>query len=187
LLPVLPASPPRIAWRRGVDLNPLDVRDAESVAWLRALLWPEHLDRMAVLDGAVAVARREPPTLVRGDLVELLQVQAAEAPREAALAIVHSWVLPYLSPERRLAMIAAVRRAARRLDRSIWLVSCEGGRVLASLELGLDDAGPDGEGASGLALSRFDPDGSSVHRLLARCNAHGRWLQWLESASSVPA
>ena len=187
LVPSLPALPPSIAWRRGVDLNPLDVRDAESVAWLRALLWPEHGDRIAVLDAAVAMARREPPTLVRGDLVELLPTLAAEAPDGAALVVLHSWVLAYLTTERRLAMLTAVRKAARRLDRSIWLASCEGARVLASLALGLDDAGPDGEGASGLALSRFDPDGSSAHRLLARCHAHGRWLQWLESASAMPA
>src|SRR5688500_17251065 len=34
--------PPEVAWRGGVDLNPLDVTDADQMAWLATLVWPEH-------------------------------------------------------------------------------------------------------------------------------------------------
>lgn len=43
-LPPLPAEIP-VAWRRGVDLHPVDIRDPDAVLWLRALVWPDHPGR----------------------------------------------------------------------------------------------------------------------------------------------
>jgi len=36
----LPKALPRVAWRRGLDLNPLDIGDADQMAWLETLVWP---------------------------------------------------------------------------------------------------------------------------------------------------
>ena len=43
---VTPFAPvvPEVAWRGGLDLNPLDVTDPGTLAWLRVLVWPEHDD-----------------------------------------------------------------------------------------------------------------------------------------------
>ena len=38
----LPAELPQVVWRAGIDLNPLDVRNPDDVAWLEALIWPEQ-------------------------------------------------------------------------------------------------------------------------------------------------
>src|SRR5882724_8290734 len=38
----LPSELPTIAWRRGLDLQPVDVRDAEAAAWLLACVWADH-------------------------------------------------------------------------------------------------------------------------------------------------
>ena len=35
----LPVTPPRIVWRAGLDLNPLDVANRDQMEWLRALVW----------------------------------------------------------------------------------------------------------------------------------------------------
>jgi hypothetical protein len=48
-----PAAHPLIAWRAGLDLNPLDVRDDDHMAWLRTLVWPDQPDRGARLDAAI--------------------------------------------------------------------------------------------------------------------------------------
>ena len=37
-----PPARPEVVWRAGLDLNPLDVTDPADVAWLDALIWPEH-------------------------------------------------------------------------------------------------------------------------------------------------
>ena len=46
-LPQSPADLPRVSWRGGVDLNPLDVGDEDAMAWLETLVWPEEEDRRA--------------------------------------------------------------------------------------------------------------------------------------------
>ena len=51
---------PEVAWRGGIDLNPLDVRRTDDVAWLDALVWPEHDDRRERLRAAAAIAAVRP-------------------------------------------------------------------------------------------------------------------------------
>jgi hypothetical protein len=187
LRPPLPDPMPTVAWRSGLDLNPLDIREPDTVAWLRALIWPEHTDRMAILDAAVAVARQDPPLLTRGDLVDDLPQLAAAAPRRAALVVTDTWVLAYVTSEKRLAFVRTLRDLAAAQDRAVWLICCEGQAVTASLELDLVDAPPDGSGGfSVLSLHRFDPDGGSMHDLLAECHAHGRWMRWLDANTAAP-
>jgi len=92
----LPAEIPRVAWRAGIDLNPLDVRDPDDVAWLEALVWPEQEFRLERLRQAIAIARERPPLLVAGDLNEQLVELAGRAPADAALVVFHSAVMAYL-------------------------------------------------------------------------------------------
>jgi hypothetical protein len=92
----LPARPPRVVWRAGLDLNPLDVRDDQDMRWLESLIWPEQSERFAILRGAVEIARADPPHLVTGDLVLDLPGIAAQAPRDATLVVFHTAVLAYV-------------------------------------------------------------------------------------------
>lgn len=61
-----PERLPTVVWRAGVDLNPLDVRDADDMRWLECLVWPEQRDRLERLRNAARIAQAEPPHLVRG-------------------------------------------------------------------------------------------------------------------------
>ena len=186
LRPPVPAPMPAIGWRAGLDVHPLDVRSADTVGWLRALIWPEHLDRMAVLEGAVALAVPDPPRLVRGDLVDDLPALAAEAPAGMPLVVTDTWVLAYVTTERRLDFVRALRRIAAERGAPAWLISCESQAVLASLGLGVGAAPDDGSGGvSALSLHQFDPYGASRHDLLAECHAHGRWLRWLDPGTAA--
>jgi len=62
----LPARVPDIAWRAGLDLNPLDVTCEDDVRWLSCLVWPGESDRQDRLAAAIASARRDPPPVHRG-------------------------------------------------------------------------------------------------------------------------
>src|SRR5215211_8386613 len=55
--PVIPTVFPKVAFRMGIDLNPIDVHDTKSTRWLRALLWPEHKQRFQLLEAALLYAR----------------------------------------------------------------------------------------------------------------------------------
>ena len=106
---VPPVGVPEVVWRAGLDVNPLDVTDPEDVAWLDALIWPEHQHRRARLRAAAAVAAADPPLLVRGDLVVDLPALAAQAPTGATLVVFHSSVLFYVPEPRRTAFVQLVR------------------------------------------------------------------------------
>ncbi len=105
----LPAGRPEVVWRAGLDLNPLDVTNPADLAWLDALIWPEHAHRRARLRAAAALATAEPPLLVRGDLVDDLPALAAQAPANATLVVFHTSVLYQVPPPRREAFTRTVR------------------------------------------------------------------------------
>ena len=94
----IPRSIPRIAWRAGLDLNPLDIRSKHDAAWLETLVWPGQNERLARLHAAIDIARRDPPRVVRGDLLTDLARLAATAPNDATLVVFHTAVLGYVLP-----------------------------------------------------------------------------------------
>ena len=100
---------PEVVWRAGLDLNPLRVTDPADVRWLAALIWPEHHHRRERLLAAAAVAAADPPTLVRGDLVDDLPALAAQAPTGATLVVFHTSVLYQVPAPRRAAFTGRVR------------------------------------------------------------------------------
>ncbi|MFC0534111.1 DUF2332 family protein [Phytohabitans kaempferiae] len=103
-----PARLPEVVWRAGLDLNPLDVTDPADVAWLEALIWPEH-HRRERLRAAAAIAAADPPALTRGDLVDDLPGLAAQAPPDATLVVFHTSVLYQVPAVRRGLFVDLVR------------------------------------------------------------------------------
>lgn len=156
-----PAELPRVVWRAGLDLNPLDITSAADRCWLEALIWPEHEHRRARLRAAAAIAAAEPPRLIRGDLVRDLPALVAQAPRDATRVVFHTSVL-YQVP-------AGPRRAFLELVGSLpvhW-ISVEGSDVVSFP--GLPPAPGDGRHRNVLAL-----DGEP----LAWTEGHGREMTW---------
>lgn len=99
-----------MVWRAGLDLHPLDVTEPADVAWLNALIWPEHAHRRARLRAAASIAAADPPLLRRGDLADDLPALAAEAPPGATLVVFHCSVLYQVPPDRRARFAEAVHR-----------------------------------------------------------------------------
>jgi len=103
-LPV-PVGPLPVAWRAGVDLDPVDVRDDRAVAWLETCVWPEQEERRERLRAAVAIARTDPPRITQGDLLELVDDQVAEASEHGSVVVFHSAVAMYLDRTEREALV----------------------------------------------------------------------------------
>lgn len=124
----LPAELPRVVWRAGIDLNPLDVRNPDDVAWLEALIWPEQDFRRERLRRAIAVAQADPPLLVAGDLNDRLLALVAQAPPDATLVVFHSAVMAYLDAEARDRFRGTMARLA--VERGCHWLSNEGHMVV---------------------------------------------------------
>lgn len=155
----VPAGVPDIAWRAGLDINPLDIADDEDVRWLESLVWPEQTDRFDILRRAVAIARTDPVPVVQGDLTNDLVAAAADAPRESTLVVFHSAVISYLDEQQRSRFRQQLAELARR--RAVVWVSNEGPGVVVDLPV------PDGPvpfvvARDEVPLAYADPHGGSL-------------------------
>src|SRR4051812_29745325 len=81
--PVPTRAMPEVVARVGVDLDPVDVTDADDARWLRACLPPDQPERVASLAGERALAAAAPPLLLHGDAVEVLPDAFAGVPAAA--------------------------------------------------------------------------------------------------------
>ena len=152
---------PKITWRRGIDLAPIDVLDPAQTRWLEACVWADQPDRLARLRAAIGLAVRDPPRVLRGDLLDLTLAVASEAPADSTLVVMHSATLAYLDPAAR----------ERFVDMMHWLdcswVSNEAPGVVPGLGAGLLSEA-ERRGAFILA------EGSHV---LGLADPHGAWLE----------
>src|SRR5580692_3653075 len=74
---------PEVVARVSVDLDPVDVTDADDARWLRACLWPDQRERVARLEAEMALAVTAPPLLLHGDAVEVMPDAFARVPADA--------------------------------------------------------------------------------------------------------
>jgi hypothetical protein len=156
----LPDQVPEIAWRAGLDLNPLDVNSDDDMRWLSCLIWPGEGDRQERLAAAVATARRDPPPIRRGDLRTDLPALAASAPAGATLVVFHTAVLNYLPRPDREQFAETVTALP-----CVWL-SNEAPGVTG-------DIAPPAASAHNFLIIR---DG---HALIASTDSHGAGVEWL--------
>jgi hypothetical protein len=155
----VPARLPHVAWRAGIDLNPLDVRRPDDLAWLESLVWPEHDDRRERLRAAAGIVASDPPRIVVGDLNERIAHLAAEAPHDATLVVFHTAVLAYLDG-------AGRRRFADQALRlpGHWL-SVEARSVVPGIEVREDVANDSTDfvlAVDGVQLAWAQPHGRSI-------------------------
>ncbi|WP_369258933.1 DUF2332 domain-containing protein [Geodermatophilus amargosae] len=166
------AIPPVVA-RVGVDVDPLDVTDADDVRWLRACIPPDQPERRARLDAELALAATAPPLLLRGDVVDLLPDALARVPAHALPVVTTTWALSRLPPERRRRFLQRLEEAAA--GRTVAWVSAEGVGVAPSVPT-LGDRRASGHSIVSVAV--LDRAGRPAEAV-GRCWSRGRLLSWL--------
>ncbi|MGV9614505.1 DUF2332 domain-containing protein [Nocardia xishanensis] len=161
--PPIPDRLPEVVWRAGVDVHPLDVRDADAMRWLECLVWPGQPERLRRLREAVAIARARPVDVVTGDLNETVAELVDAAPDGATVVVFHSAVLAYLSVGERV-----------RFERTIRALPCHW--------LSNEGCGVVGSVADRLPVPANDTPGRFVVALdgvpLGYAGAHGQTLDW---------
>jgi hypothetical protein len=157
-----PPRRPEIVYREGIDLNPLDVNQPDDRQWLEALVWPEQVDRLALVRAASDIVAQSPPRLTAGDAVALIRSAVARtrrASKTATIVVSSPAVLVYLDPKEREKFVQYCRRARVR-----W-VSLDGRRVIPRIGDAADNAGIDGDyvlSLDGVPIASVDPLGRSA-------------------------
>jgi hypothetical protein len=167
----LPDRGVEVAWRAGLDLNPVDLRDDAEVNWLEALVWPGEEYRLPRLRQACEVARVVSPRVLRGDLRTDVPALAAQAPAYATLVVFHTAVLAYVrDPGDREAFARSVADAG-----AVWIAN-EGAHNIPGVR---DPMEPHPDPAAFLLCVDAEPT--------AWTDGHGTWIDWLSLSASDTA
>jgi hypothetical protein len=154
-----PRAAPRIAERRGVDLNPLRLGDPEDRLRLLSFVWPDQPERMALVRRAMAAGIAP---VDRGDAVDWLEGRLARPRPGGAHLICHTVAWQYFPADR--------QARGRRIIEAAGAAATDGA-PLAWFGMEADEV----PGSAALTLRLWPGD----HRLsMGRADFHGRWVEW---------
>ena len=160
------ARRPVVRSRVGIDRAPVDVRSDEDALVLQSFVWADQEARLERLRQAIAVARRDPPRIVRGDYLDELPGLLAERPADGLTVVFHSVSTAYLRREDRARLGEAIA-AAGEAGPLAW-ISYEFVDEYGEVDPAFEAAGID---------VRVWPGGEPVR--LARADGHGNRMHWI--------
>jgi hypothetical protein len=171
--PIPMRAMPEVVVRVVVDVDPVDVTNADDARWLRACLWPDQPERLARFEAEIALAATARPLLLEGDAVEMLPDAIAHVPADVLPVVTTTWALSRLPLERRLRFLQRLDEAAT--NRAVAWVSVEGVGVAPTVPT-LGDRRASGHTIIGLTVFKH-----STLRVeaIGRCWSQGRFLGWL--------
>jgi hypothetical protein len=151
---------PPVSYRIGMDLHPVDVKDPNEVAWLQALIWPEHRKHSKLLQNASELARSHAVEVLSGNAIDLLPSMINNAPKDSLLCVYASFVVYQFSDEERHRLYNIIEAASKKRN-FVWLSVEWHDSVSPSME----------------AIACIDGRREMINIL--RCDGHGDWIEWL--------
>ena len=170
----IPAALPSVPVRLGLDREPVDITDEEDARWLLACVRPDT-DRLSRAREAIALAAKDPPPVVRGEMIADLPAVIAGIDGDGLVCVLTSWAAGYLLPADRGRFVAMLEGVAAR--RPIAWICLESAGVMRH-----DDPPPprshfDIE-PSILAMAGFGAVADRA-RALAFVHPHGSVIEWI--------
>ncbi|SDW18082.1 DUF2332 domain-containing protein [Paenibacillus sp. CF384] len=155
-LPFLYSDSPPVASRIGIDLHVNRLHQSEDRMWMKALIWPEHRERMNHFEEAAGIFDNQAVRFIEGDALACLDSAAVATSEEQALCIFHTHVANQLSLADKHHLFEQIRilgetREVYHLYNNMW-----------DLDLHLD----------------YYRDGRFQSMVLAETDGHARWLSW---------
>ncbi len=153
-----PANLPKIIARQGVDLNPLNPKDADDALRLRAYLWPDQPDRISRTQAAIAI---NAVTVEKADAIDWLATHLDHP--EGSLHLIYSTIAWQYFPKD-----AQARGAA--------LIAAAGADATTNRPLAWFGMEPDNQTPGAALTLRLWPGDLTIP--MGRVDFHGRWVNW---------
>jgi hypothetical protein len=169
----LPRTVPKIVWRGGLDINPVDLTDDDDVHWLLSCVWPEHGQRRKRLAAAIEYATGCELNVRRGDLVKDVSGLLRDVPLDARLVVLQSAVFPYVPEEDRVEFANLLRQHSRGRD-IVWITN-EGFTAVPEIT----QLAPETDRNRFLIGRSWFKNEERTDELLALAHPHGAELEWL--------
>lgn len=162
--PDLPKTGAQVHRKRGVDISPLHITQADDEMRLMSFLWPDQKIRLERTRAAIDIAKLNPPVVDSASADMWLQQQLSR-PFERATVVFHSIVWQYLGAGTQNGVREALASAANRATTQTPL-----------LWVRMEPAGP----VADVQVDVWDGTSlDSVHHRVAEVGYHGQNVNWL--------
>jgi len=153
-----------VAGRHGCDIAPVDIGKPADRLRLRSYIWADQALRLERLDAVIGLAASVPFTLEQADAAAFVHTRLATRQSGTTFVLFHSIMWQYMPQATRADISAALEAAGN---------GATANAPIAWLRMEpLATADP----YATLSLTLW-PGGET--RYLARCDYHGRWIEWL--------
>lgn len=104
--------------RKGCDTNPIDPTTDDGALALRSFVWADQLGRLALLDGAIEVAREDPVQVERIGAADFVERELSWPRPGLATVVYHSVFMQYVDDASRARIADAIERARNNAART---------------------------------------------------------------------
>ena len=161
------AGPLTFSSLKGCDVAPVDLTDPVQALRLKAYIWPDHIERFARMEAAIAAAQEQRPSIARMDAAEFVETELGRPQQGGTTRVLmHSIVWQYVPADQQARVTAAMEAAGRlaTAERPLAWIALEANRTLHHHEL---------------VVRHWPGDGAPV--MLGRAHAHGAWVELFEA------
>jgi hypothetical protein len=146
--------------RIGIDLNPINLKDANERIWNLALIWPDQTERFQRFTQAVDQLQGLVIDFHRGSGNDLIESVIKGLPSENSICVMHSFTFNQFSQKDRDSFENSLKELS--LAREIWRISLEW----------IGTPNPE------LVVMRYALGNKVMEIKLAECHGHGEWIRW---------
>lgn len=149
----------------GIDINPLDIEDEEVRLWLKALIWPEQVDRLENFEIAcdVLMQNKKNITILEGNFENHFNTSLSICSSSKILCFLSVWVLYQLNPHEKIAINEKLSMIARENKQKVYFI--------------LDDWDLTKQiNANNIILREFNHRGDYIDQIVCQSDHHGGWI-----------
>lgn len=156
----------------GVDQHIVDLTNDEQILWLKALIWPDQLDRFVAMDEALKSKELTKIQFVHGSSVVDLEKVISNTGYEQNLIVYATHVLYQFSPQQKKDFYAMLKRTGK--AKNFYFLSAEGIKELRERYHSKETV---------VELTKYQ-NGVEMRMLIAETNGHANWIKWNNALNS---
>ena len=150
----------------GIDQKPIDPTDKDDILWLKALVWPDQLERFVTMDEALKLKELERIRFVQADSILDFEREIQKADRHHTLIVYATHVLYQFTQVRKNEFYAMLERIGQ--IRDFYFLSVEGMKALVEKYNSKETV---------IELITYKNRQKAVD-FLGETNGHGNWIRW---------
>jgi hypothetical protein len=150
----------------GIDQNIIDPTDEDEIVWLKALIWPDQLERFITIEEALKLEELKNIKFIKAQTIIDFETAILKVDKTQNLIIYATHVLYQFSEEQKEAFYTMLEKVAQLRD--FYFLSVEGIKILLERYHTKEIV---------IELTQFK-NKQKIVTFLAETNGHGNWIKW---------